>query len=49
MNKKVYYETPVANELELRSEGVLCSSDKLGGIDNLTPGNDWSDDLWNNK
>lgn len=49
MIKKVNYETPLAKELELVSEGVLCSSDKEGGIDDLTPGNNWSDDLWNNN
>jgi hypothetical protein len=49
MIKKVNYESPLINELEFVSEGVLCSSDREGGIDNLTPGNDWSDDLWNNN
>ena len=46
MNKKVNYETPEVRELEFANEGVLCSSDRNGGIDNLTPGQDWSD-MWN--
>lgn len=46
MNKKVFYETPELIEQEFVSEGVLCSSDRLGGIDQLENGPDWSD-MWN--
>ena len=49
MIKKVNYECPLAKELEFVTEGVLCSSDREGGINNLNPGNDWSDDLWYNN
>ena len=46
MNSKLFYETPVLTEVELEQEGVLCSSDRNGGIDPLDPGHDWSD-MWN--
>ena len=46
MNKKVNYETPVINELEFVNEGLLCSSEQNGGIDQLEDGYDWSD-MWN--
>ena len=46
MNIKEFYVTPAIIEVELEQEGVLCSSDRTGGIDQLTPGNDWSD-MWN--
>lgn len=49
MNKKDFYVAPEVKELEIVAEGVLCSSDRNGGIDDLTPGHDWSDDLWNNN
>ena len=46
MKTKVYYETPVLSELELAQEGVLCSSEREGGIDQLQDKYDWSD-MWN--
>ena len=47
MTKKFNYETPVMEKLELVQEGVLCSSERNGGIDLLNPTIDWSD-IWNN-
>lgn len=49
MEKKVFYVSPVLEELEIAQEGVLCSSDRNGGIDKLTVGPDWSEELWNNN
>lgn len=46
MNKKVNYETPAVKEMEFVNEGVLCSSDRSGGIDDLKTVYDWADDLW---
>lgn len=46
MNKKENYVTPEVNELELSTEGFLCSSERNGGIDQLEEGLDWSD-MWN--
>jgi hypothetical protein len=45
MDKLINYETPELKELEFVNEGVLCSSDSLGGIDQLENGYDWSD-MW---
>lgn len=46
MDMKTLYFSPELREIELNQEGVLCSSDRDGSIDNLTPGPDWSD-MWN--
>ena len=47
MDKKVFYVTPALNEVEFNQEGVLCTSEKEGQIDQLEEGPDWSD-MWNN-
>lgn len=46
MNKKVFYVTPDINMVEYTSEGVLCASERYGGIDQLEEKYDWSD-MWN--
>lgn len=46
MNKKVFYVAPDVQQLELDSEGVLCSSEQSGSMKPLEEGNDWSD-MWN--
>ncbi|MBR5562643.1 MAG: hypothetical protein IKW11_00250 [Bacteroidales bacterium] len=46
MKSNEFYVAPDIKMVDLDHEGVLCSSQSNGGIDNLTPGNDWSDDLW---
>lgn len=47
MEKKVFYVSPVLEELEIAQEGVLCSSERNGGIDQLNE-IDWSG-IWNNQ
>ena len=47
MKTKVYYETPVLNEVEFNQEGILCASERQGGIDQLQETHDWSG-MWNN-
>lgn len=47
MDKKVFYVSPDLVEVELNPEGVLCTSESDGQIDQLKEGPDWSD-MWNN-
>jgi hypothetical protein len=47
MDKKVFYVTPDLSEVEFNQEGVLCSSERNGQIDQLENKYDWSD-MWNN-
>lgn len=47
MDKKLFYETPYLKEVEFNQEGVLCTSERGGSIDDLNPKYDWSD-MWNN-
>lgn len=47
MDKKVFYVTPDLSEVEFNQEGVLCTSESDGQIDQLKEGPDWSD-MWNN-
>lgn len=47
MNKKSFYVTPNIKDVEFTSEGILCSSECQGGIDQLEEKYDWSD-MWNN-
>ena len=47
MNKKNFYTTPYIKEVGFASEGILCSSERSGGIDQLEEKYDWSD-MWNN-
>ena len=46
MNKKNFYETPAVKDVEFASEGILCSSERQGGIDQLEEKYDWSE-MWN--
>ncbi len=46
---KIFYVSPDLNEVEISQEGILCSSSRKGGIDQLNDKFDWSDDLWNNN
>lgn len=46
MDRKVFYVSPDLKEVELMQEGVLCASERTGGIDDLSPRYDWSD-MWN--
>ena len=46
MKSKVFYLAPAIREVEFEQEGVLCSSERNGGIDSLKEGHDWSD-RWN--
>ena len=47
MDVKVFYVAPEVNIVELKSEGVLCASQRDGQIDQLEFKYDWSD-MWNN-
>ena len=48
MNKKIFYVSPDLKEVVIDQEGVLCTSDRDGGIDPLEKKYDWSDELWGN-
>lgn len=45
---KDFYVSPVSMEVEISLEGILCASERGGGIDQLNekPEHDWSD-MWN--
>ena len=47
MDMKTLYFSPELREIELNQEGVLCTSERGGSIDDLNPKYDWSD-MWNN-
>lgn len=47
MDRKVFYVTPDLREVEFNQEGVLCTSEGSGQIDQLNDKYDWSD-MWNN-
>ena len=47
MDKKLFYSSPELREIEFTQEGVLCTSQRDGSIDDLNPKYDWSD-MWNN-